>query len=812
MPAALAVFDRHQKAPTPSEWTLWYRQPAKVWTDALPIGNGRLGAMVFGGINEERLQLNEDTLWSGYPRDWNNPHASEVLPEIRKLVLEEQRYKEADRVCRQMQGIYNESYQPLGNLHLKREREAETNEYRRELDLDTGIARVVFSTGGVTFTREVFSTAPDQVIVLRISASLPNSLDFKVTLDSPLRSGSEAVGKNMLRLYGKAPAHVVPNYVEAKDPVVYDDAAGKGMRFECWLHARNKGGKIETSRDGLRIAGASEVTILLAAGTGYRGFEQMPDRSAEEIAKGCKDRLTAVAKKPYALLRADHIKDHQALFRRVTLDLGKTSDAALPTDERLKKFVADGADQQLLALYFQYGRYLLIASSRAGSQPANLQGIWSELVRPPWSSNWTANINVQMNYWLAETGNLSECHAQLFDLIEGLTKTGRKTAEVNYKAHGWVSHHNVDLWRQSAPVGDFGKGDPTWANWQMSGPWLCAHLWEHYLFTGDERFLRERAYPAMKGSAEFYLDWLIENPHGGLTTCPSFSTENSFLSPDGQHCVTSAGCTMDSALLRELFSNCETAARVLGVDGDSRDTLRAKIALLPPYKVGRFGQLQEWSEDFEEDTPGQRHMSHLYPLYPGGELTSQKKVEFWKAARVSLERRLAAGGGYTGWSRAWVICLWARLLDGERAHESLSRLLEHSTGPNLFDTHPAGTGWIFQIDGNFGAAAGLAEMLLQSHEDVLRLLPALPKGWPKGSVSGLRARGGIAVDLAWAGGNATLVTLRPGLAREQKIVLPAGASKVAVTESGKAVTAAIENGAVALSLKAGAIYRLEFGA
>jgi alpha-L-fucosidase 2 len=491
--------------------------------------------------------------------------------------------------------------------------------------------------------------------------------------------------------------------------------------------------------------------------------------------------------------------------------LGKPNDASLATDERLKKFSTDETDQHLLALYFQYGRYLLIASSRPGSQPANLQGIWNELIRPPWSSNWTVNINTQMNYWLAETCNLSECHTPLFDLIEGLSKTGHQTARVNYHAHGWVSHHNVDLWRQSAPVGDYGKGDPTWANWQMSGPWLCAHLWDHYLFTGDERFLRERAYPLIKGSVGFYLDWLIQNPQGGLTTCPSFSTENSFLSPDGKHCETTAGCTMDIALLRELLGNCETAAKILGIDEAFRETLRGKLALLPEYKVGRFGQLQEWSEDFEEDTPGQRHMSHLYPVYPGAELTSdRKKMAFWNAARVSLERRLAAGGGYTGWSRAWVICLWARLLDGGRAHESLCRLLQHSTGPNLFDTHPAGDGWIFQIDGNFGGPAGLAEMLLQSHEEVMRLLPALPKAWPKGSVTGLRARGGIEVDLAWSGGQATLVTLRPTLVRTQKISIPAAASKIVVTESGNPVSPTIDDGTLTLNLKPGAVYRLQF--
>ncbi len=805
---ALDAFSKPKDKEQSSEWVLWYKQPASIWTDALPVGNGRLGAMVFGGVNEERLQLNEDTLWSGSPRDWNNPHASEALPEIRKLVLEEKKYKEADAACRKMQGPYNESYQPLGNLRLKFGGLAEAAGYRRELDLDSGIARVAFTAGGVDYQREVFCSAPDQVLVVRLTASRPKSINCTFTLDTPLHGRSETVAKNMIRLQGKVPAHVEPNYVDAKEPVVYNATDGKGMRFECLARVLQKGGKLNAADGAVQVTGASEVAVLLTAATGFRTFDQLPDVTAEEISKTCSNRLRTTAQITPAALRHAHLADHRGLFRRVGLNLGKTQNSLLPTNERLKAFATDETDHHLLALYFQYGRYLLIASSRPGSQPANLQGIWNEEIRPPWSSNWTTNINTQMNYWLAETCNLSESHEPLFQLIKGLSQTGRKTADVNYKAHGWVSHHNVDLWRQSAPVGDFGKGDPTWANWQMSGPWLCAHLWEHYLFTRDEHFLRETAYPAMKGSAEFYLDWLIPSPQGGLTTCPSFSTENTFLSPDGQHCQTSAGCTMDIALLRELFSNCATAAKLLNVDEAFRQTVEGKLALLPPYKIGQFGQLQEWSEDFKEDAPGQRHMSHLYPVYPGGELTSQNKAEFWKAARVSLERRLANGGAYTGWSRAWAICLWARLLDGDLAHESLCRLMQHSTGPNLFDTHPAGDGWIFQIDGNFGGAAGLAEMLLQSHEEVLRLLPALPKVWPQGQVTGLKARGGLEVDISWSGGKPLEVTLRPQISRRQKIAVPNQISKVMAKESGKPVNAQVSGGVLEVDLKAGAVYRV----
>jgi alpha-L-fucosidase 2 len=418
--------------------------------------------------------------------------------------------------------------------------------------------------------------------------------------------------------------------------------------------------------------------------------------------------------------------------------------------------MAATADPSLLALYFNLGRYLLIASSRPGTQPANLQGIWSAELRPPWSANWTSNINVQMNYWHAETTNLSECHQPLFAMVTDLSRNGAVTAQVNYGAKGWVSHHNIDLWRQSAPAG-MGMlfADPTWANFSMSGPWLCQHLWEHYRFTGDKEYLRNTAYPVMKGSAEFCLSWLVEDHDGHLTTCPSFSTENSFFAPNGKPANASTGCTLDLALIRELFNNVASASNILDLDQEFAQALTATLKRLPPYQIGRYGQLQEWSVDFEENQPGQRHMSQLYPVYPGWEFTSQHNTELWRASRKSLERRLANGGAYTGWSRAWAIGLWARLLDGDMAWDSLKLLIEHSTGGNLFDTHPARNGSIFQIDGNFGATAGMAELLLQSHDNEIALLPALPTAWDTGSVQGLRGRGGLEIDVAWSGGRIT---------------------------------------------------------
>jgi alpha-L-fucosidase 2 len=748
-------------AETSNDLKLWYRQPASVWTDALPVGNGRLGAMVFGGVEMERLALNEDTLWSGSPRPWNNRDAKKVLPEVRRLVMEE-KYHEADALSKKMQGPYNQSYQPLGNLILKFDGLEGAADYRRELDLDSAIASVTYRAGGAVFTREAFCSAKDQVIVVRAACDQPGKIGFRATLDSPVRSRSSVTGDD-LRMTAKSPGHVDPNYFRTANPIVYDDEEGHGMRFECRVRVVREGGK---PVDG-GVEGADAVTLFIAAATGYRGYDQMPDGPVD-----CRPVLDAVVKKTYAQVRADHITDHQGLFRRVTIDLGRGR-PELPTDERLKAFQANPDDPGLLALYFQYGRYLLIASSRPGSQPANLQGIWNDQVRPPWSSNWTANINVQMNYWPAETCNLSECHEPLFDLIEGLSATGAETAKANYGASGWVSHHNVDLWRQSAPVGNYGAGSPTWANWPMSGPWFCAHVWEHYLFTEDRKFL-ERAYPVMKGAAEFCLDWLIEDGHGKLTTCPSFSTENDFFAPDGKRAETSAGCTMDVALIRELFANCMEASKILGVDAVFRGELAQKRERLPAYQIGRHGQLQEWSKDFDESTPGQRHMSHMYPLFPGSEFTPRRSAELWRASRVSLERRLAAGGAYTGWSRAWAINFWARLCDGEKAHESLCRLLDHSTGPNLFDTHPAGNSWIFQIDGNFGGTAAVAEMLLQSHEGEINILPTLPKAWPSGEVKGLRARGGVTVDIAWKNGRATEVGLVSDKTREHRLRVPKG--------------------------------------
>lgn len=786
-----------------------FSSPATYWVEALPVGNGRLGAMIFGGIEKERIALNEDTLWSGYPTDWDNQEAKEALPTVRELIRQ-QKYREADQLCKQMMGPYTQSYLPFGDLHILMDHgQLSGSHYSRKLELSSGIATVSYTIGGVQYTREIFASHPDQVIVVRLSASKEGSLSFRARLDSPLRNATKVDGEHFT-ISGTAPDYVAPNYHDVEDPVRYSDpASSSSLKYHGRLAAAQKGGAFEADVDGLHIIGATEAILYFSAATTFdSGIGAIS--ASRNPAKLTAEALVALRGKNYVEIRNSHLEDFCNLFNRVELHLGESlAPDDLPINRRIAEY--GSSDPGLVELLFHYGRYLLITSSRSGTQPANLQGIWNEETRAPWSSNYTLNINVEMNYWPAETCNLAEMHEPLINFIGRLAANGKKTAATNYGARGWVAHHNTDLWAQSAPVGDYGDGDPVWAFWPMGGVWLTQHLWEHYAFSGDESYLRNVAYPIMKEAVMFCLDWLTESKEGYLVTSPSTSPEQKFKIGD-DHCAVSEAATMDLSLIIELLDNCIQSTEVLNIDKEFAKSLQEIKKRMLPLQIGAQGQLQEWSVDFEGEDVHHRHVSHLVGVFPGRLITERLTPELFDAARRSLEIR---GDGGTGWSLGWKIGLWARFKDGDRAEQLISNLLtlvkpnepidreQGGVYPNLFDAHPP-----FQIDGNFAATAGIAEMLLQSHQDYLEFLPALPKRWHKGSVKGLRARGGFEVSLKWKNGQVTEADIVSHLG-QMCTILSSIPVLVRVGESKKKVDAA-SNDLIEFPTIAGEKYVLTF--
>lgn len=724
--------------------SLWYDEPAAAWTSALPVGNGRLGAMVFGGPASEQLQLNESSFWSGGPSRNDNPNALGVLSQVRQQIFAGQ-YTSAETLINQNMTaaqLHGSMFQPIGDLRLDFGGHGTYTNYRRELDLERAVVTTQYDVAGVTYTREVFASQPDQVIAVRLSASQPGQLSFTVGLSGPRQQTLNVVDATTLEAAGTSASH--------------EGVTGQ-VQYSARVKVANTGGTTTAAAAGISVSSADEVLVLLSIATNFVDYQTL---TADEGAKATQH-LSAAQGKSYDALLATHVMAYQSYFDRVALNLGSSA-STLATDERIAAFAGTN-DPELSALYFQFGRYLLISSSQPGGQPANLQGIWNDQTNPPWDSKYTININTEMNYWPAERTNLSELHEPLLRMVQELAVTGRQTASTMYGADGWVAHHNTDLWRISGVVdGAF------WGMWPMGGAWLSQHLWERYLYTGDRAFL-EQAYPVLKSACEFYQDFLIEEPdEQWLVVSPSISPENA---PAGHGTSVTAGATMDNQILFDLFSKTIAAAEILGTDAALMTEFRAILERLPPMQIGSFGQLQEWLEDWDNPSDTHRHVSHLYGLFPSNQISAYSSPELFDAARTTLIHR---GDVSTGWSMGWKVNFWARLLDGNRALKLIQDQLTPQSGnsggtyPNLFDAHPP-----FQIDGNFGCTSGITEMLLQSHDGAVHVLPALPDDWAAaGGVAGLRAQGGFELDFTWTNGAIERLVVRSSLGGNFRLRAP----------------------------------------